>query len=57
MSHFLSFNKLRLTSAKVRTSITLKRECLDRMSIFSYFCNNLIGEGLFSAPPDLFVLI
>lgn len=47
MSHFLSFNKLRLTSAKVRTSITLKRECLDRMSIFSYFCNNLIGEGLF----------
>ena len=44
-------------STKVRTSITLKRECLDRMSIFSYFCNDLIGEAHFSVPPDLFVLI
>ena len=50
---FLSFNKLGFTPANGQISITLKRECLDRMSIFSYFCNDLIGEG----PFFLFLLI
>ena len=38
---------LGFTPANGQISITLKRECLDRMSIFSYFCNDLIGEGPF----------